>query len=35
MWDSDVEMCEIVEKLITSWNFNALRQEIVFKKETY
>jgi hypothetical protein len=35
MWDFDVETCETVEKLITSWNFNALRQEIVFKRETY
>ena len=31
MWDFDVETCEMDEKLITSWNFNAFRQEIVLR----
>jgi hypothetical protein len=33
MWDFDVETCEMSEKVITSWSFNAVRQVIVLREE--
>jgi len=31
IWDFDVIACEMGEKLIMSWNFNAVRQEIILQ----
>ena len=35
IWDFDLETCEMDEKLIKSWNFNAVRQEIVLRGKTF